>query len=205
MLERNTQTNTQPVAAPKSRLLRFWSDAREPYTDGHIRIEWIGKGGVTRTSAGRYYIDDNCVVWDYEEPPNRVYNDAIECAGSAGDFTVAGVEFAGRETYEQMCAAVESTCCGCGSRVEGPDLLSRDGECARCWTAAMASCTKEDHDLTVKHAWDSLVNPRPWPAAELQIAECPLCNSTLASEDRYQRTTAAVDEAFAAVRAEVVS
>lgn len=135
-----------PTRAPgKARLVRFWSDSRQPYTDGHVRIEWVDARGVTRTSCGRYYIDDNCVAWDYEEPKSgRVYNDAIDCAGSAGDFTVVGhdgvIGFAGVETYEQMCERVEGACSECGAYV-GINQLSTAGDCPKCFVARMGAAS----------------------------------------------------------------
>ena len=43
-------------------------------------------------------------------------------------------------------------------------------------------CTTTHHDHIVVTAWGSLLNARPWPEADLEIAECPFCSSTLARE-----------------------
>lgn len=40
-------------------------------------------------------------------------------------------------------------------------------------------CTQADHD---RADWASLLNPRPWPGLDMEIAECPRCMSTLARE-----------------------
>lgn len=41
-------------------------------------------------------------------------------------------------------------------------------------------CSKQHHDHIVLTSWGSLINARPWPDADLEIAECPQCKSTLA-------------------------
>lgn len=43
-------------------------------------------------------------------------------------------------------------------------------------------CTQAAHDHAVATAWSSLLNSRPWPGMDLEIAECPHCMSTLARE-----------------------
>lgn len=43
-------------------------------------------------------------------------------------------------------------------------------------------CNRQHHDHIVATAWGSLLNSRPWPDAELEIAECPECKSTLARD-----------------------
>jgi hypothetical protein len=40
-------------------------------------------------------------------------------------------------------------------------------------------CNRQHHDHLVLTAWGSLLNARPWPDADLEIAECPKCRSTL--------------------------
>lgn len=129
--------DTAKQAASK---LRFWSDSREAYTDGLIRIEWTDAQGVTHSTMGRYYADDNCVTWDYAEPKSaRIYNLAAECAGVAGDLAdPVGAEFMGWQTREQMEQAVENCCCECGAVQESTDALSDRGECTKCFVARIA-------------------------------------------------------------------
>lgn len=43
-------------------------------------------------------------------------------------------------------------------------------------------CTRASHDHVVATSWGSLLNSRPWADADLEIAECPHCKSTLARE-----------------------
>ena len=43
-------------------------------------------------------------------------------------------------------------------------------------------CTQSTHAHTVATAFETLLNPRPWHDAGLEIAECPICMSTLARE-----------------------
>lgn len=133
-MDSSTGTGSKPS------LLRFWSDAREAYQDGRIRIEWTDAQGVTRSTMGRYWVDDNCVTWEYDEPKsNRIYNLAAECGASAGDFPVVGAEFCGVETREQMEHAVECRCGTCGIVQPSLDDLSEHGLCVRCFVRKEAA------------------------------------------------------------------
>lgn len=95
---------TKPVAS----LLRFWTDSRRDYEDGWIRIEWTGADGVTHTTCGSYWADDNIVNWQYDEPPTRIAEIAVECAASAGEWSIPGAEWQGNETDREMDAVCEA-------------------------------------------------------------------------------------------------
>src|SRR4051812_16743980 len=107
-----TPLGTAPAVAQPP--LKYWSDSRSAYEEGYVRIEWTDAKGVTRTTMGRYWLSDNCVTWEYEEPASaRIYNLAAECGADAGEYGVVGAEFMGWETRQQMEHAVESCCQGC--------------------------------------------------------------------------------------------
>lgn len=80
--------------------VRYWicNSAFEQW----IRIEHAGG-----TTCGRV-VDDGDIAWLYDAPPESIEDVVGECATSAGEWSVDGVEYAGNETYAEMCEAIEA-------------------------------------------------------------------------------------------------